>query len=443
MNLRSILIFAGFLAAVTTVSPVHAEQFPGCKRLFDWALTGWNGDANVVGGAYHEGKHLMTALRDEHFVPLFGMRFSEWSDDDLVAFRHYARNCVAPYMKGGAPRSDPLWQVMNAGAKSFLVSTLGVWVAMDKPYGFLSLLGHQRLVYAEHAKAVALRDQQFAQATAMSATKENIATLQGWVNEKQFEYLVASERREHQTFLHNRAIELADEIVQSAIETMQAQSNNLAGLRGLIEIYTETKRKNGQLQSTRWNSFEQVYRARLNEAALAALSEFEAEVKSVPIATESKQMLQNKLTELFPVTPTPSNYHAYRQIVSAQLNVLSAALEARACDDFLEGHDLNEVRETPLLGHRGETTLGEFLCGLDAQRYSFAAYEEAGWFEDTSRLTLTTNRGISLTVELQAKEAVRGKELLVGVRVYDASNDKTLNLNEWQDLAGAMVGHYR
>ena len=96
--------------------------------------------------------------------------------------------------------------------------------------------------------------------------------------------------------------------------------------------------------------------------------------------------------------------------------------------------------DVPLLGYRGETTLGLFVCYISRVGNRFQSYEGASLFGSTYTLTILGRRGTSQTIEMKKVEAVKGKKMLVGTLIKDASSETKLTLNGWQDYAASLVG---
>ncbi|PCI47777.1 MAG: hypothetical protein COB49_06730 [Alphaproteobacteria bacterium] len=111
------------------------------------------------------------------------------------------------------------------------------------------------------------------------------------------------------------------------------------------------------------------------------------------------------------------------------------------CYKNLDRFDLDvDDRETAILGYNGETTLGLFVCAMNKRGYRFQEYESAGWFGSTHTLSILNQRGITLSIEMEEVEAVKNKEMLVGVLVKDATSETKLTLDGWQDYAGRLTG---
>ena len=111
-----------------------------------------------------------------------------------------------------------------------------------------------------------------------------------------------------------------------------------------------------------------------------------------------------------------------------------------ACNKDLDSIGLKKKeREVAILGHNGGTTLGLFVCAMNKRGYKFQEYDSAGLFGSTYTLSVLNRRGITLNIEMKKVEAIRGKKMLAGVLVKDATSETKLTLTDWQRLAAKLA----
>jgi len=612
-------------------------RFPKCFSILIWAGKTYRLDKNIRrnnffprGALWHghrpggrsDGKYLMAGFKDENFVPVFGKRFDQWTDQDVRDFKSVAVICRQKYMdelymegvnvnsayyfKMPAEKNldEFRWQedlatdiVMSSKAKKvirrhypakekfyhdakyFLDTDLigySKYVngtvqtdsdALRNSDSYDTTMAHQRKIYPEYKAALALIDAQKAEAEALPATKENIGKLVAMINDPQFSYLWPDEKTKHKTFLDNRVVALADQIIGVVIADFNILPETMAGLKDLNARYSQTfsdlknlkshkwndlnkayetrataiasgvlegainemdsfagdldgfnklvayrekirnnlfpfltrsgtsgqnssslrsefqqafsarfveildqvvsdeingltdytddmdglmkmMARNRELRNTlegyhngRWMEFERAYVPAFNEKAEDALTDFADKMNSLPATTANLRLIQASLRDIFTERPMPANLQSYRRVVTEQVQRVQKEMKKVACYKKLDKLDLDEDdRDAAILGYNGETTLGMFICGMKKRGYRFQEYDSAGLFSSTSTLSILSNRGITLSIDMEEVEAVKGREMLVGVLVKDITSERELSLTEWQDYAGRLAG---
>jgi len=355
-----------------------------------------------------------------------------------------------------------------------------------------SVMRYQKELYPRHKKARILKNSQLAKARAMEPSKANIDKLAIMARNPQFIYLRPRVRKNHAIALGNRAVELADQMIGQAMvkfnsfprtltglkqlqafrvtvqkdlqgirsrkwndfnrayitssRSIAAQatdeaiagldnfSNGLDGLKKLLAYRQKIQLSLGQVRTSRWNSFEKAYAATLNRIAATAVNDFKGALARLPTSTTGLQQVRASIGNLFKYRPVPANLKDYQGIARERARTMRQDIRKIACYKQLETAKLDAGdRDSALLGPKGETTLGLLICALNNSGYKFQQYDSAGWFGSSSTLSLLSPRGITLAIEMKKVEAVKNKEMLVGVMVKDATSETKLTLTGWQD----------
>ena len=362
-----------------------------------------------------------------------------------------------------------------------------------------AVMAHQQKVYKEHKKAVTLKNRQLAEAKAMPASKANIQKLAVMARNPQFVYFSSMEKKNHQITLHNHGIRLADQIVDKAAKKFNSFPETLGGLKKLQAYYNKQLQKELRgLNSSKWKEFEQAYKARtfaiaakatdgaianlkkfpatytglkdlnayqqeiqaslgrirskswpafleayskiIRSNAIIAIDDFKKELNALPATTANLNQVRTSVQNLFKIRK-PTNLKAYQDVAKERARTMQQDIKKIACYKKLDNVGLaKKARDVALLGHKGETTLGLFVCAMSKRGHKFQEYESAGMFGSTHTLSILNRRGITLTIEMKKVEAVKGKKMLVGVLVKDASSKTKLTLSDWQDYAAKLLG---
>ncbi|NOZ42411.1 MAG: hypothetical protein GXP02_04500 [Alphaproteobacteria bacterium] len=451
----------------------------------------WGG---VINGKKVDGKYLMSGFMDKLFKPTFDTTFDQWSNKDLRRFRLVAKNCSARASKAGwaayNKRNYQASKIYN-GAVSF-IGMIGVTTPSKGIDSYSSIIRHQRKLYPRHKKALMLKNKQLATAKAMSPSKANIDALAVMARNPQFIYLRPGVRKNHTIALQNQAIILADRMVENArakfssfprtlkgLKQLQAFrvtvqkdlqgirsrrwndfnqayiassraiaaeatdeaiagldnfSDGLDGLKKLLAYREKIQTGLGQVRTSRWNSFEKAYATTLNRIAATAVNDFKGNLARLPASVAGLQQVRASIGNLFKYRPAPANLKDYQGIARERARTMRQDIRKIACYKQLETAKLDAGdRDSALLGPKGETTLGLLICDLNNSGYKFQQYDSAGWFGSSSTLSLLSPRGITLAIEMKKVEAVKNKEMLVGVMVKDATSETKLTLTGWQD----------
>lgn len=452
-------------------------------------------------GYKYDGKYLLSGFIDERFKPTFGLTFNQWSNKDVKKFQALAKTCYqsaksaswAAYKK----RKYKLAGLFS-GATSFF-GMLGIMTPAGRVDSYDAVMTYQKKLYAEFKKARSIKNKQIETAKNMQATKANIQKLASMARNPQFVYLRARERKNHGITLRNYGVRLADKIVGNAVKKFNSFPATLAGLKQLQVYYKKLLNDLRGLKSSKWKTFNQAYRGRLlalagkaaddaiaglkkfpatiaglkqlagflqeiqsslgrvggpgwnkfekaygqalNNVAKKALDGYKKEISTFPDTSAGLRRLQASVGKLFRSRPAPSNLKAYQNATTDRIKEVKQGIRKISCYKELDNVGLDKkARDVPLLGYNGETTLGLFVCAISKHGYKFQEYKSAGWLGSTYTLGILNRRGITLTIEMKKVEAVKGRKMLVGVMVKDATSETKMTLTGWQDYALKLSG---
>lgn len=431
------------ILGVATSMPVAARiTIPDCVAIINWAAKGGavdNVNTQMAKHQFRSGKGLLSGLKDENWVPVFGAPFPEATPDELVKLAEKAESCRLAnrgLFRQLGPR-DPR-RVTLGNADSYIMFVFRN-ISRQKVH-VLEDMARQKANYKTYGEAAALRAAQLEAMRRMQPTQENIAKIEAMTKEPLLAGLGA-EYQSHLKALQEHAFQLTDLLLSTASAEFYKFPQTLAGMRDMIAFRVKTATELGKLKSRNWKGFNNAYATKLNELAQAALPEFVAELKAVPVSAEGKEQVRTAVAGLFTHQPTPRNIPDYHAAVAQRLNEIDAQLQVIACNQALEKHGIAKEAGTPLLGPDGESSLGAFVCSLPDSGHEFSSYEAPGLFGSTHTLTMLTPKGTTVTVEMKSVEAVAGKpKMLVGTRIKDATTSKELSMAAWQELAGSLTG---
>ncbi len=452
-------------------------------------------------GYKYDGKYLLSGFIDEYFKPTFGLTFNQWSNKDVKNFLVLAKTCYQSAKKASwAAHRKRKYKLAGLfrGATGF-IGMLGVMTPPNRIDSQASIMAYQKKLYAEFSKARSIKNNQIKKAKKMQATKANIQKLAVMARNPQFVYLRSREKKNHEITLKNYGIKLADKIVGDAIKkfnsfpatldglkrlqayykkltndlrglksskwvtfnqaykgrllalagkaaddaiaSLKKFPATLAGLKQMAAFLQKMQGSLGQVRGTGWYKFEKAYGLALNNIAIKALDGYKKEISALPATVAGLKQLQTSGGNLFRFRPAPSNLKEYQDAAKDRIKEMKQGIRKIACYKELDSVGLDKkARDVALLGYNGETTLGLFVCAISKHGYKFQDYKSAGWLGSTYTLGILNRRGITLTIEMKKVEAVKGREMLVGVKVKDATSETEMTLTGWQDYALKLSG---
>lgn len=441
------------------MSTAHAT-FPDCETYFMvWGKRGYEIDRQTP--SYmpdhqpgHKDKYLRKSFLDENFVPYFKKPFGSFSDADIDQFQTHAEHCGDTVWAqkqlqrntGGIPREE--WQVYahdwRLGAQwlrdSFRFRNRHINFEQKGIHPEPAL--QQRTNYRKRQEALKTVANDRAAVQTLAPTADGLRDIQNRRSNEIFAYLYKTEYESHQGFLHKQQVQLAD----TAIERLNTRLDNLPAGRNGIKMAlslrnTAQRDLKGLVSEEQWERFQRSFRFAFHEIARTALPGFSAELAAIPANDAGIQAANALMTEWFGSNSDyPPNAGLYQQAITKRIEEIRNTMYLQACNSTLNSVGMLERRETPILGHQGQTTLEDLLCNLDTDRYSLVSYQPSGFLSGKDTLTLENRRGVDIKIILTMAEVKAGQQMLVGRAVENASSSRELTLEEWQDLYSQLVG---
>lgn len=460
MVLRNVINIFVLIVALPFGSANADIVIPDCPKLLDWSKQAWAAHPkNIYTREYTEkrgrkGTYLLDGFRDEMMQPVFGATFDSWAEKDFTALEQAVTKCYFQLIEQRQnadnqylwtrPKDPKLKQIakslsdeLNSFSK-FFVSTLRISTNGIRPQEFKELAAYQQEVYSLRKQAYALREKH-EELLALKPSQEGLEQIFAMQTEPLIAYLDPSERNKHQTKLKNVLVSSMDQILIEVVEEMKGLPTDISGMTALINLFAETKNSFAQYQSTKWQFFDGTYKTILDNAAQKALPSFVEQLKQVPASDEAISEVSGSLNGVFPYRPLPSNFSSYEAAVTERQNQIRKELAIAKCNASLDSYNINEDRTLPLLGPKGEMTLGEFICGINQRRYTFKDWKTEGWFTTRYVLGLTNHRNVSVEIVFENLKAIEDKKMLVGTKWQDASETQEFTLSEWQRQAEKML----
>lgn len=381
-------------------------------------------------------------------------------------------------------------------AANFIYSMLRVNAHDRDPANFANTLSHQQSLFVKYKQASELATQQLITAQILTPSlkqiTEHIAKLKTMQTNPTLAYLGAKEQQAHIALLNNKMVELTDNLIEQEIMLFNHFEPSFSGLQSFNQHIQDIKIKLRGLKSTKWpmleqsinartqalklgavkdvtaqlekfnlnyaglkeliafrlkvdqafnsnaifrdQQFEKHYLVKLNEIATRTIIDFESELKALPATEDNIVLAHRSVKALFKQSPLPENIEQYREAALAQVSFIGQELKKDTCYKSLTPNTLAiDVHNIPLLDAYGNTTLGLFVCQLNENGFRLQEHSAPGFFNSTHVLKVKTSRGITITINLEPVEVNPNETLLVGVRVKDALQERSLSLTEWQN----------
>ncbi len=413
-----------------------AVKMPNCASLNGWAAFSYTKDKNLQRNTFLRSKLLLNGFKDETMKKIFGKTLNQWSDADFLKLRKSALACdpiLAQQIRAAQQKRNRNLISLLQGARGFTYGYLN----MGNPTYYNMVITQQRQNYIGREKAEALVAKQTKQLKNMKPTVANIKKIAVMAKKTDLAYLTPFESKNHFTTLRVYGIKFAGDIVDNAANKFKSYPETIEGLRQLQAYRNELQKDLKNVEPYKWKTFNKA----LNDIALVALDDFEKELNVIPATSRDLPKVNYAIKKLFRYPVTGSIRKSYQQVANKRVAAIKQDLRKSTCYKSLDMMDLkSKHHDEPLLAYNGETTLGLFICDISRAGSKFQSYEGASLFGSTYTLNLLGRRGISLTIEMKKVEAVKGKKMLVGILVKDASSETKLTLSGWQDYAAKLVG---
>lgn len=460
MVLRILLVLCLFTQIVPFGSANAEVEIPGCPKLLDWAKQAWAAHPkNIYTREYsnhgnRKGTYLLDGFHDEMMQPVFGATFDRWREKDFTALEQAVAKCYFKLVEQRQnadnqylwtrPKDPKLKQIAKSlgddlhSFSEFFIKTLRISTNGLRQQEFKELAIYQQEVYGLRNDAYLIK-QKHEELLALKPSREGLEQIFAMQVEPLIAYLDPSEREKHQAKLKNVLVSSMDQILIDAIEEMKNLPTDIGGMTALINLFAETKNDFAQYQSTKWQHFDSSYKHILDGVAQKALPSFVKQLETIPVGDDAVSKVSSSLNEVFPYRPLPSNFSSYESAVFERQKQIRQELAVAKCNASLDSYNINEDRELPLLGPKGEITLGEFLCGINQSRYTFREWKTEGWFTTTYVLGLSNHRNVSVDIIFEKLKATNDKKMLVGTQWRDASETREFTLTQWQHHAEKML----
>ncbi len=424
------------LSNLTFIGKTNAAvKMPNCALINGWAAISYTKEKTLPQNTFLRSKILLNGFKDELMKKVFGKTLDQWSDADFVELRKKVLECdpkLVQEIRAAQQKRNKELLIILQGTRGF---TYG-YLRMSTPANYNMVITQQRQNYTGSKKATALIAKQQEELKNMEPTVANVKKIAAMGKKSDFAYLRPLESKNHFTTLRVHGVKLSGDVVDNAEGKFKSYPKSIEGLRQLQAYRSELQKDLKNVGQSKWKAFNKA----LNDIALAALDDFKKELDAMPATSQDLQKVKSAIKNLFRYPVTGSIRESYQQVASKRVAVIKQDLKKSKCYKSPNVMGLkSKHHDEPLLGYKGETTLGLFICDISRAGNKFQSYEEASLFGSTYTLNLLGRRGITLIIEMKKVEAVKGKKMLVGVLIKDASSETKLTLNGWQDYAEKLV----
>lgn len=446
-----------------TAHGISADLFPDCMTYFMvWAQQGREFDTQVP--TYmpdlqpgHSKQYLRKSFLDERFLPYFGKPFGKFTDAEIDLFQTHFEQCM-----------DTVWRQKQRERNTHKMSRQE-WAEFSRPWqeGHQWLrdnfyfrnrnisfkqegihpqpLLQQRANYRGRQQALLAVADDKQTVPELPPTAESLRDIQQRQTNTSFAYMYKSEYDTHQQLLQKNQQRLASEVIDLLIAEVNALPSGRKGIQAAIGLRRNAEREiQALVDSGQWNRFMRSFDHAYQKIAHSELPGFVAELNGLSASEAGIKSAYALMDQWFDsVSYYPTNAVEYQQAVNTRVTAMRETMRVYACNQKLQTVGMLESKDATVLGYNGPETVGQFLCNLDGARYKLVSYKKGGILSGEDVLTLETNRGVHVQVELITAEVQAGKEMLVGRSVKKATSSKDLSIDQWQDFYGELVGKHR
>jgi len=439
-------------------------QEVSCKDLAQWSQTSWEADKHLRKTQYVKWQshsahttQLLAGLKDQNFKPLFGKSIKALSELDVNALIAKFKQCVS-----GQQTIHAAQQLRNKCTNSrnrqsaeckrsqqfdgdmtlirnYMGMILGADQSKQSPTHMSKVIASQQEIYQKHDEVNAFIQNNHPDKKTYEIALIAIDTLRQLQHAKVLNFAETSAKSNFLNAIKRKQIAIADQLLAKHMQQLEKPVSNLAELKTFAQFYNKVIKEMGRYNATRWDEFTTRYNRVYAQHAQAMLPIFKTYLDNLPETQISINTAHQTIQALFPYTNAPQEKRNYSTAVTRYSQELSQRIVQRQCDDKLARFELTQYKDEAMLGARGVMSFGEFICGLNENRFKFDEIEASGFFSSQLKAHFITPQGVTLTLVLEPKEVARGKEVLVGRTMINGGDELQLSTKQWQAQVASML----
>jgi hypothetical protein len=391
---------------------------PDCLDLYRWS-----GAPNATAAVGMANRGVIAAFMDERAAPAFGVSVGDWTDQDVAAFRalrDLCRNQAQATVAGGAGASE-LAQLANRGrwiesADQSLVDARAAILDYRKAQSALTAATAKIDALPDAAASLAALNQLSAEPALAAVTQDDRVRFANVVNAKRAAIGARAAEAAMKGLADFKATTLAD--LGKLLSYGQQASASIPDARGQ-------------------QAFGAAFARTMDEAAAHLLPEFQAKLAALPASLEGIGAAQGAVEELTGLDGggRMAALKPYREAAQARRQAIAEALREEACGGLLSSLGVGGDAKQELWDGTKGMPLGAFICRLAEAGAAVNDYSGAGLFSSTYTLTVTPAARTMLTFSLRKGEVLAGRPMLVGYQMKDATQERPISVEEWEQFA--------
>jgi len=186
--------------------------------------------------------------------------------------------------------------------------------------------------------------------------------------------------------------------------------------------------------------FEKEFMEHFQSVAQELLPKFQAELEKIQLTDGDASKLDTAVYDLTGLHQYQFSLNGYNEAVNERKNTLQTRAKKIACDPHLDKIDLTEKEANQLLWGAGmQTTLGNFICSIISKGHVVHEYTSASLLSDEHRLKITVKNESLVTIIMHYGEVKSGTTMLVGNKLIDANNQKSLTVSQWKSFVKSLT----
>lgn len=403
---------------------------PDCLDLYRWS-----GAEGARENVRLGNQATQRAFLDEQAVPLFGVSVGDWSDEDAGRLQAIRATCQATWR--ALPGSNAVANPPADAPELLRLASKGAWID-----GADSQIAQARTTIRDYRAALDTLAAVEAQLASLPDSGASLAEVNRLAQDPSQNAVDDATRQAFQATVSAK---------RSAI-TAQAADAAMAGLAEIeVARLDDLARLINYWQSTAYTipdaaaqqRFSRAAEQALYDATVRMLPEFRARLEETPQTLAGLASVGTAVVDLTGVSGTEEApaFQPFHAAVASRSAAIREQLRQENCSALLDALDIDADDADQLIwdGDRG-TKLGIFVCDLTESGSPVHEIDGGGMFSDTLTMKATLALGGLQTMSLHKAEVAQGQDMLVGFKMADANQERTISVQEWALFTAMATG---
>ena len=403
---------------------------PDCADLYRWS------GADGARSSVQLGNRSTSAVfSDERMVPVFGTSIGAWSEEDFVRFHKLRAVCQATWrsLPGAAAVSNPPQdapELVKLASKGAWIDNADAQIQQAAP------------IVRDYSAALTALAAVQSQVEALPDTPQSLPQLRQLASDPSLQGVDEPRRQAFRAAVLAKQNAIGTKAAEAAIAGLgKVQVDAMGDLVKLVVYGNEAMATIPDAAGQQ--RFLQDYQQAMAAAVAKVLPEFRASLDKMPATFSGLQQVRTAVPDLTGVTQSEGSpaFAGFHEATFNRTKTIIDTMRKDNCARLLKELKLQGSAAEELVwdGKQGKP-LGDFACGLTESGLAVTGYDKGGLISGDPTLKVMMGLGGLQTMTLHKAEVANGQKMLLGYKIADANQEKTISVQEWTIFAASSSG---